>query len=200
MFTAVEDAIAGGGGIKKVMEDAFGAGGADGENFITTGLRVAMDNITNAIQGQVKDGEFSVDSMSSKVDNAKIFLGGVFGVDDVQMDTGGKTFVSGPAGTFTLNDKDSYYGKDGMFTAGTNLGMDEKIKNVSTSKSSSKMEVVNKHEGNVTATIVIKSDNPNQQVDKDYISKVVTKMFNNGGQPDGARLPQEGGPNVLQSN
>ena len=201
MFTAVEGAITGGGGIKKVMEDAFGAGGADGENFITTGLRVAMDNITNAIQGQVKDGEFSVDSMSSKVDNAKIFLGGVFGVDDVQMDTGGKTFVSGPAGTFTLNDKDSYHGKDGMFTAGTNLGVDEKIKNVSTSKSSAKTSSEMKIGGTATVNVNIKTDNPSLDLSQhtDVIARTVTKILSNGSQPDGARLPQEGGPNVLQS-
>jgi hypothetical protein len=200
MFSALNKSIGDNGGIGQVMKDAFGVDKASGENMISEGVRTIFDTITNSITEAGASGTgFSVDSMSSKVTDAKIYVKGLFGAEDVSMDVGGKTIVTGPAGTFTLDDKDEYYGKDGKFTAGTNLGMDEKIKNVSTSKSSSKMEVVNKHEGNVTATIVIKSDNPNQQVDKDYISKVVTKMFNNGGQPDGSRLPQEGGPNVLQS-
>lgn len=201
MFSALNKSIGDNGGIGQVMKDAFGVDDASGENLISEGVRTIFDKITNAItEGGASGDGFSVDSLSSKVTDAKIYVKGLFGAEDVSMDVGGKTLVTGPAGTFTLDDKDSYYGKDGQFTAGTNLGIDENIKNGSTAKSSSKVEVVNKHEGNVTATIVIKSDNPNQLVDKDYISKVVTKMFNNGGQPDGARLPQEGGTNVLQSS
>ena len=184
LFQTIQTGIAGSGGIAAVMRESFGVD-ESGENFLVSGMRVAYGKMIGTMQKSIDEGGFNVDSMTSNVTDADIFLGGVFGgKDDVRFDTGGKTIVSGPAGTFSLNDKDSYYGKDGMFTAGTNLGVDENIKSVKTNQGSSKTEIVNKHEGNVTATINIKSDNPNQVVDKDYISKVVSKMFSNGGSRD----------------
>jgi hypothetical protein len=85
--------------------------------------------------------------------------------------------VMGDFGEISLDNRD-------MLIAGDPEKIGPGINNAST--------VINKHEGNVTATIVIKSDNPNQVVDKDVISRVVTKMFSNGGQPDGNRIPQPG--------
>ena len=199
MFKTLNYSIGEGGGIKEVMRKAFGVDDASGENALTESFRSVFDNINNAMKESVTSDGFNVETMSSKVTDAKIFVKGLFGVDDVKMDVGGKTFVAGPAGSFVLNDKDEYYGKDGMFTAGTNLGVEKSIQNMDTKKISTKSTIVNEHKGNVTATIVIKSDNSNQQVDKDHISRVITKMFNNGGQPDGANIPQEGGSNVLQS-
>jgi hypothetical protein len=181
------------------LEDAFGVDNASGENFITTALRGSMDNITNAIQSGVENGSFNIESLQSEVTDAKIFVKGIFGkgANDLQIDTGGQTFVSGPAGTFTLNDKDSYYGKDGKFTAGTNLGMDKNISNVTTNNNQSVVE--NKLSGNAEVTIRVVSDNPNIKLDKDYISGVVGKILNSGlAARDGARLPQAGGSNVNQ--
>jgi hypothetical protein len=203
MFSALNTSIGANGGIGKVMKDAFAVDDVSGENLISEGVRTIFGTITNEITAAGASGTgFSVDTLSSKVTDAKIYVKGLFGVDDVKMDVDGKTFVAGPAGSFVLNDEDEYYGKDGMFTAGTNLGMDEKIKTISTSKSSSKMVVVNKHEGNVTATINIKSDNPSLDLSqhKDAIAATFIKMLSNGAQPDGNRLPQEGGSNVLQGD
>jgi hypothetical protein len=52
-------------------------------------------------------------------------------------------------------------------------------------------------EGNPTITLNINSDNPNLTFSedektklKDNILSVVTKMFNNGGLPDGSSVPQ----------
>ena len=68
---------------------------------------------------------------------------------------------------------------------------------INTTNTSSEMKV----SGSATININIKSDNPSLDISslKDTISRTVTKMFNNSGQPDGASIPQEGGTNVLQS-
>lgn len=123
LFTSLNKSIEKGGGIKKVMEDAFGVGTGTGENVITEGLRTTFSKMTNAIVEGASGGEFKINSLSSKVNDAKLFIGGVFGgsAEDLSIDTGGNTIVTGPAGTFTIDQRDEYYGKDGAFVAGTNL-------------------------------------------------------------------------------
>jgi hypothetical protein len=119
--------------------------------------------------------------MTSKVTDADIFLGGVFGgKDDVRFDTGGKTMVSGPAGTFTINDLDEYYGKDGAFIAGTNLGVDKKVNSVNTSAVAGNSTVT--HKGRVRINVDVKSDNKSLDISnmEDTITKTVSNMFLNG--------------------
>ena len=193
MFSALNKSIGDNGGIGQVMKDAFAVDAASGENVISSGIRTIFDQITNTITEAGASGDgFSVDSMSSKVTDAKIYVKGVFGAEDVSMDVGGKTLVTGPAGTFTLDDKDEYYGKDGKFTAGTNLGLDEKIKNVSTSKSSAKTSSELKVSGAATINVNITSNTPiSSNMEPALITAIsnrVGQIANQNGQLD-ANLP-----------
>ena len=99
---------------------------------------------------------------------------------------GEKRTVTGSFGEFTLDDRD-------MLIAGD----PKKIGGGANNNTSSEMKV----SGSATINVNIKSDNPSLDISslKDTISRTVTKMFNNSGQPDGASVPQEGGTNVLQS-
>lgn len=123
LFKALNKSIDEGGGMRKVMRDAFGVDDASGENVITESLRNIFPTISNAISDAAKDGKFNINTLSSKINDAKLFVKGAFGseTEDLSIDTGGKTFVTGPAGSFTLDKRDEYYGKDGSFVAGTNL-------------------------------------------------------------------------------
>jgi hypothetical protein len=181
LFTTIQEGIAGEeGGSGAVMRKAFGVD-EGGENALVEGMRVAYGNMIGSMNESIDSGEFNVDSMTSKVTDADIFLGGVFGgKDDVRFDTGGKTMVSGPAGTFTINDLDEYYGKDGAFIAGTNLGVDKKVNSVNTSAVAGNSTVT--HKGRVRINVDVKSDNKSLDISnmEDTITKTVSNMFLNG--------------------
>jgi len=182
MFSALNKSIGDNGGIGQVMKDAFAVDAASGENVISSGIRTIFDKITNTITEAGASGDgFSIDTMSSKVTDAKIFVKGLFGVDDVSMDVGGKTLVTGPAGSFTLNDKDEYYGKDGEFTAGTNLGMGKTLNKTVNNNTSSEMKV----SGTATINVNINSNtdissNMEAQITNKII-EVYQKIANGGG-------------------
>ena len=134
LFQALDKSISEGGGIRQVMRDAFGVNEASGENTITESLRSTFPKITNAISDAAKNGKFNINTLSSKINDAKLFVEGAFGTntEDLSIDTGGNTFVTGPAGTFTLDKRDEYYGKDGSFVAGTNLNKGNSTGNMGT--------------------------------------------------------------------
>jgi len=69
---------------------------------------------------------------------------------------------------------------------------------INTTNTSSEMKI----SGTATININIKSDNPSLDISslKDTITKTVNRMLVNGGQPDGANIPQVGGSNVLQNS
>jgi hypothetical protein len=93
--------------------------------------------------------------------------------------------VTGDFGEFALDDRD-------MLFAGDPKKMGGKDNNTS-----SEMKIG----GTATVNVNIKTDNPSLDLSQhtDVIARTVTKILTNGSQPDGDRLPQEGGANVLQS-
>lgn len=113
--------------------------------------------------------------------------------EDGIMSPGGGNLIKKPKGSMSaivqpdVNDYTFFIQKDKVTKGGSQT---------SSNATSSETKV----SGTATININIKSDNNSLDISslKDTISKTVTKMLTNN-LPDGASLPQEGGPNVLQS-
>jgi hypothetical protein len=171
-----------------VLRDAFVGPGT--EPFIEEEFRSIFANMTNAINKSLSaDGILDIASLNASAADANIFLDGVKQVKDVKINTNDGTYVMGPKGTFQLDSQDEYYGKDGGFVAGTNLGMGKNISKVETSNKNSNVSVG----GTATINVNIKSDNPSLDISglEATISSTVSKMFSTGGgSRDGAATPQ----------
>lgn len=176
----------GGEGLREVLRSAFVGEGTEG--LLEEEFRTVFSNMTTAINKSIEGGKLDITKLNAEASDVNIFTDGIGGVDDVKINSKDGTYVMGPKGTFKLNEKDEYYGKDGTFTAGTNLGMDKTITKVESNSNNTTMSVG----GTATINVNIKSDNPSLDISsmKNEITKVVTKMFNNGGSPDGSNIPQ----------
>jgi hypothetical protein len=193
MMTALSTSFGDGGGFREVLKDAFVGPGS--EALIEEGFRKMFSNMTTAIHNSMTKADGTLDIADLRSNSVNVLTDGIPEVHDVKLDSNNDTYIFGPKGTFKLNKDDEYHGKDGKFTAGTNLGMD---KNISTTNNN-KSVVENKLSGNAEVTIRVISDNKNIKIDKDYISGVVGKILNSGlAARDGARLPAPGGANINQ--
>ena len=112
----------------------------------------------------------------------EIFTDKLPNVGDVKFNTkDNSTVVAGPKGTFTLDKQDEYYGKDGGFVAGTNLGMDKTLNKTVNNNTSSEMKV----SGTATINVNINSNtdissNMEGQITNKII-EVYQKIANGGG-------------------
>lgn len=203
-----------------IMKDKLiGEMGTMGVNSI----KALDENMAEAIKGMTSfiDGgdEFNIDSdtidVQSAITNVNTSGGGKTPVSNVNLSETPEDRCKGKGGVLDSNGKcikggkEVAFAKGGIVTKPTRAligegGESEAVfplskldKFINTNNTSSEMKV----SGSATININIKSDNPSLDISslKDTISRTVTKMFNNGGQPDGAYLPQEGGSNVLQS-
>jgi predicted TIM-barrel fold metal-dependent hydrolase len=186
MMESLTKSFGDGEGLRNVLRDSFV--GAGTESMLEEEFRTIFSNITNSINKSMEGGKLDISKLNANATDVNIFTDGIGGFDDVKINSNNGTYVMGPKGTFKLNEQDEYYGKDGTFTAGTNLGIDKPIKTIDTNISNTNMNIG----GTANININIKSDNPSLDISslKSEISSVVTKMFNNGGMPDGANLPQ----------
>jgi hypothetical protein len=193
MMEALTKSFGDGAGFRQVLRDAFVGPGT--EPFIEEEFRTIFANMTTAIIESTVGGKLDVATLNSTATDVNIFTDGILDVNDVKFHTGGKTIVSGPAGTFSLNDLDEYYGKDGAFVAGTNLGMDKNITKVTTSNANSNVTVG----GSANINLNINSNNPNISYSpeeiakvKEVIMKTLPSIWNTGnGNPVGAISPTD---------
>ena len=176
----------GGEGLREVLRKSFVGDGTEG--FLEEEFRTIFSNMTTAINKSMVNGKLDISKLNAEATDVNIFTDGIGGADDVKINSKDGTYVMGPKGTFKLNDQDEYYGKDGTFTAGTNLGMDKTIKKIETNSNT----ISNTIGGTATINVNIKSDNSSLDISsmKDEITKTITRIFNNGGSPDGANIPQ----------
>jgi hypothetical protein len=187
MFSALSKSFGDGDGLRNVLRESFGVK-TGGESIIEQEFRLIFANMTNAINKSSEMGKLDITKLNANATDVEIFTDGFKSANDIKINSGDGTYVMGPKGSFKLNKQDEYYGKDGTFTAGTNLGADKPIKTMDNNISNGSISVG----GTANININIKSDNPSLDISslKSEISSVVTKMFNNGGMPDGANLPQ----------
>lgn len=188
MMESLAKSFGDGDGFRAVLRDAFVGPGS--EPFIEEEFRLIFANMTNAINKSLStDGKLDIASLNASASDVNIFTDGVVPSDDIKINSNDGTYVMGPKGTFQLNSQDEYYGKDGEFVAGTNLGMGKNISKVETSNKNSNVSVG----GTATINVNIKSDNPSLDISglESTISSTVSKMFSTGGgSRDGAATPQ----------
>ena len=168
-----------GEGLSSVLRDAFVGTGKEG--ILEEQFRVIFGNMTNAIGKSMEGGVLDITKLNAEAADINIFTDGMPGFDDVKINSKSGTFVSGPKGTFSLNEEDSYYGKDGEFTAGTNLGMDKTLNKTVNNNTSSEMKV----SGTATINVNINSNtdissNMEGQITNKII-EVYQKIANGGG-------------------
>lgn len=183
---------------KKMAEAIKGMGsfidGGDGFNIDsdTIDVQTGITNVNNS-----GDGKTPVTSknLSKTPKEACLSKEGQVWDGDTCKDASGNIVPMAKGGIVTKPTR-ALIGEGGEAEAVFPLSKLEKFINTNNTSSETKVS------GTATININIKSDNNSLDISslKDTISKTVTKMFNNGGQPDGASLPQEGGPNVLQSS
>jgi len=192
MFEALSMSFGDGDGFRQVLRDAFVGDG--GEAFIEEEFRVIFSNMTNKIIENVRDsttGKLDITSLQASANDVNIFTGGLLDkYKDISINNKTGTYVFGPKGSFQIDDEDEYYGKDGTFTAGTNLGMDKNITNVSTMTSTNTSTIG----GTATVNVNITSDNPTLDLSsqKEQIVKVVNMILSNGGEVSSAYQAQSG--------
>ena len=167
--------------------------GGDGFNIDSETIDV-QSNITNV--NNSGDDDTAVTDLNVSVTNKQKCLAKTGHVWDGNncKDASGEIVPMAKGGIVTKPTR-ALIGEGGEAEAVFPLSKLEKF--INTTNTSSEMKV----SGSATININIKSDNPSLDISslKDIISRTVTKMFNNSGQPDGASIPQEGGTNVLQS-
>lgn len=186
MMSILAGSFGDGEGLRNVLRDSFVGKGNEG--LLEEEFRVIFSNMSSSILKSMEGGKLDVNKLDINSQDINIFTDGIKTVGDLKINSGDGTYVMGPKGSFKLDSQDEYYGKDGTFTAGTNLGMDKTITKVESNSNNTTMSVG----GTATINVNIKSDNSSLDISsmKNEITKVVTKMFNNGGSPDGANIPQ----------
>ena len=170
----------GDGGLKQVLIDTFV--GDESEGLLEAGFRTTFSNMQTAIMESIKDGKLDIKTLTTSATDVKIFTDKLPNVGDVKFNTkDNSTVVAGPKGTFTLDKQDEYYGKDGGFVAGTNLGMDKTLNKTVNNNTSSEMKV----SGTATINVNINSNtdissNMEGQITNKII-EVYQKIANGGG-------------------
>ena len=170
----------GDGGLKQVLIDTFV--GDESEGLLEAGFRTTFSNMQTAIAKSIKDGKLDIKTLNTSATDVEIFTDKLPNVGDVKFNTkDNSTVVAGPKGTFTLDKQDEYYGKDGGFVAGTNLGMDKTFNKTVNNNTSSEMKV----SGTATINVNINSNtdissNMEGQITNKII-EVYQKIANGGG-------------------
>ena len=170
----------GDGGLKQVLIDTFV--GDESEGLLEAGFRTTFSNMQTAIAKSIKDGKLDIKTLNTSATDVEIFTDKLPNVGDVKFNTkDNSTVVAGPKGTFTLDKQDEYYGKDGGFVAGTNLGMDKTLNKTVNNNTSSEMKV----SGTATINVNINSNtdissNMEGQITNKII-EVYQKIANGGG-------------------
>lgn len=168
MFTALTNSF-GEGGLREELRKTFV--GPTGEGFMEEEFRTVFSNMTNAINKSAESGNMDIAKLNASAKDIDIFTGAFGAVDDVRINGGDGTYVTGPKGSFKLNGQDEYYGKDGGFVAGTDLKGGD-IKNTSSSVSTSSNNV------NINGTIDVRGPQGTiAQFSADEVKKLVMKIM-----------------------
>lgn len=170
----------GDGGLRQVLIDTFV--GDESEGLLEAGFRTTFSNMQTAIAKSIKDGKLDIKTLNTSATDVEIFTDKLTKMNDVKFNTkDNSTVVAGPKGTFTLDKQDEYYGKDGGFVAGTNLGMGKTLNKTVNNNTSSEMKV----SGTATINVNINSNtdissNMEGQITNKII-EVYQKIANGGG-------------------
>ena len=109
------------GGIGGVIERSLGSPDS-GDNVITKAVDKTFGTFNKAIEEQLMEGGINPETMLVNASGKIIINGTLDEKEDVYLNSGNSTIVSGPAGTFKLHDQDQYaVGAGGSLLAGTEL-------------------------------------------------------------------------------
>lgn len=109
------------GGIGGVIERSLGSPDS-GDNVITKAVDKTFGTFNKAIEEQLMKGGINPETMLVNATGSIIINGTIAEKEDVFLNSGNSTIVSGPAGTFKLHDEDKYaVGAGGSLVAGTDL-------------------------------------------------------------------------------
>lgn len=160
----------GAGGIAGMIERSLGSPDS-GDNVITKAVDKTFGTFNKAIEEQMMEGGINPETMVIKAATKVIVNGSIDDREDVMINGGNDTIVSGPAGTFKLHKEDQYVtGAGGSLLAGTDLFGDSMNKVSTTTGNNTTL--------NVNGTIDVRGPQGTiAQFSRDEVKKLVMQVM-----------------------